>query len=262
MTTPTTANGRDLFRLDGQIALVTGASRGIGASVARALASAGADVLLSGRAKEELDDVAGSISEEHGVRAATLVSDLTQAAEVEALATRASDVFGRVDVLVNNAGISIPELVTETKADSWDAVMAVNLRAPALLASRLGARMAEAGSGRIVNIASTAGLRALSEHYSYCASKAALIMATKVLALELGPYGVRANVVCPTIVLTEMGQRVWGEEAKAAPMLARIPAGKFAMPQDVASAVVYLASPAAEMLNGTELTVDGGFTTN
>ena len=155
--------------------------------------------------------------------------------------------------------MSITGPAAEVRAADWDAVLAVNLRAPALLAARIGGRMAEAGGGRIVTVASAAGLRALPEHYSYCASKAALVMATRVLALELGPRGVRANSICPTVVLTEMGIQVWGDEAKSAPMLARIPAGHFAQPIDVAEAVVYLASPAAEMINGTELVLDGGY---
>jgi NAD(P)-dependent dehydrogenase (short-subunit alcohol dehydrogenase family) len=138
--------------------------------------------------------------------------------------------------------------------------MAVNLRAPALLGARIGAAMAADGGGAIVNVASLAGLRALPEHYAYCTSKAGLIMATKVLALELGPRGVRANALCPTVVLTEMGQQVWGEQAKAAPMLARIPLGRFGMPADVAEAVVWLASDASGMVNGAELALDGGFT--
>lgn len=137
--------------------------------------------------------------------------------------------------------------------------MAVNLRAPALLASRLGKAMAATGGGKIINVASVAGLRALPEHYGYCVSKAGLIMATKVLALELGGFGVQANVVCPTVILTEMGQRVWGEQEKAAPMLARIPAGKFGVPADVSNAVLFLASSASDMVNGIELTIDGGY---
>ena len=168
--------------------------------------------------------------------------------------------FGGLDILVNNAGISFPEPAAEVTVEHWDAVMDVNLRAACLLGSRIGGAMARAGGGKIINISSTAGLRALRDHYSYCVSKAGLVMATKVLALELGPAGVRANVLCPTVVMTEMGQRVWGAEAKAAPMLARIPAGHFAAPSNVASAVMYLASPASEMLNGVVFPIDGGYT--
>jgi NAD(P)-dependent dehydrogenase (short-subunit alcohol dehydrogenase family) len=241
-------------------ALITGASRGIGAAVAAALAAAGADVVLHGRSRLPLDASAASLAAEHGVRTAVVTADLASSHEVERLAADALEAFDGLDILVNNAGITYPELAADLTGAAWDATMAVNLRAPALLGARIGAAMAAAGGGSIVNVASLAGLRALPEHYAYCASKAGLIMATKVLALELGPHGVRANAVCPTVVLTEMGQQVWGEQAKAAPMLARIPIGRFGMPADVADAVVWLASDASGMVNGAELALDGGFT--
>jgi NAD(P)-dependent dehydrogenase (short-subunit alcohol dehydrogenase family) len=246
--------------LAGRRALVTGASRGIGAAVAAALAAAGADVLLHGRDRTLLDAHATALAGLHGVRTAALPADLADTSALDRLATRALQEFGGLDILVNNAGITFPEMAADLTTAAWDATMAVNLRAPALLGARIGAAMAHAGSGSIINVASLAGLRALPEHYAYCASKAALIMATKVLALELGPHGVRANAVCPTVVLTEMGQQVWGEREKAAPMLARIPLGRFGMPADVAEAVVWLASDASGMVNGAELALDGGFT--
>jgi NAD(P)-dependent dehydrogenase (short-subunit alcohol dehydrogenase family) len=240
-------------------ALVTGSTRGIGAAVAEALAADGTDLVLSARDEAELAAQAEALTTAHGVRTAAVPADLGTADGAERLARDAAAAFDGLDVLVNNAGVSFPEPVTALTVEHWDAVMDVNLRGACLLAARVGRTMAEAGSGRIVNVASAAGLRALADHYSYCVSKAGLVMATKVLALELGPSGVRANVVCPTVVMTEMGQRVWGEEAKAAPMLARIPAGRFAQPEEVAAAVLYLVSPAADMLNGVELPVDGGY---
>ena len=257
MTAATTA--MSFPGLSGQRALVTGATRGIGAEIAAAFAAAGVDLVLNGRDTTQLETTATSLTKAHGVRAAVLAADLADADEVERLAAQAVRPFDGLDILVNNAGISYPELVQDVTVDRWDIVMAVNLRAPALLAARVGKTMAAAAGGKIINIASAAGLRALSEHYGYCVSKAGLIMATKVLALELGPFGVQANVVCPTVILTEMGQRVWGPEEKAAPMLARIPAGHFGAPADVANAVLYLASPASDMVNGVELSVDGGY---
>jgi NAD(P)-dependent dehydrogenase (short-subunit alcohol dehydrogenase family) len=245
--------------LAGRRALVTGAGRGIGAEIAAALAASGVDLVLNGRDPAQLAAAAASLAESHGVRTAIAAADLSRADEVEELARQAVRPFDGLDILVNNAGISYPEMAVDVTVEHWDAVMAVNLRAPALLASRIGRAMADAGSGRIVNIASAAGLRALPEHYGYCVSKAGLVMATKVLALELGRYGVRANVVCPTVILTEMGQRVWGPAEKSGPMLARIPVGHFGVPADVAHAVLYLASPAADMVNGVELPVDGGY---
>ena len=244
--------------LQGRRALVTGASRGIGAAVAAGLAAAGADVVLNGRDRSALDAVAASLP--RGVRTAVLPADLADVDAVERLAADALSVFDGLDILVNNAGITFPELAADLTVAAWDATMAVNLRAPALLGALIGAAMAADGGGSIVNVSSLAGLRALGEHYAYAASKAALNMATKVLALELGPSGVRANAVCPTVVLTEMGQQVWGESQKAAPMLARIPLGRFGIPSDVADAVVFLASDASAMINGAEIPLDGGFT--
>jgi NAD(P)-dependent dehydrogenase (short-subunit alcohol dehydrogenase family) len=215
-------------------------------------------VVLSGRDRAALDAVAAGLP--GGVRAAVLPADLADVDAVERLAADALTVFDGLDILVNNAGITFPELAADLTVAAWDTTMAVNLRAPALLGARIGAAMAADGAGSIVNVSSLAGLRALTEHYAYSASKAALNMATKVLALELGPSGVRVNAVCPTVVLTEMGQQVWGDKEKAAPMLARIPLGRFGVPSDVADAVVWLASDASAMVNGAELALDGGFT--
>jgi NAD(P)-dependent dehydrogenase (short-subunit alcohol dehydrogenase family) len=240
-------------------ALVTGSTKGIGSAVADALAAEGFDLVLSARSRDDLTLQSQDLAARHGTSVATVPADLSRREDVERLASEAVAAFDGLDLLVNNAGISFPEPVVDLDADHWDATLAVNLTAPCLLASRVGGDMARRGSGRIVNIASAAGLRALRDHYAYSVSKAGLVMATRMQALELGAHGVRSNVLCPTVVMTEMGQRVWGEDEKAAPMLQRIPVGHFAQPADVAAAVVYLASEAAEMLNGVELPVDGGY---
>jgi NAD(P)-dependent dehydrogenase (short-subunit alcohol dehydrogenase family) len=245
--------------LDGVRALVTGASKGIGVAICERLAAEGARLVVSGRDTAALDRLAARLGAEHGAETVCLPADLADAGAVTPLADATWAAFDGLDLLVNNAGTSITGPATAMTRADWDTVMAVNLHSPAMLAADLGGRMADSGSGRIVTIGSAAALRALPEHYAYCASKAALVMATRVLALELGPRGVRANSICPTVVLTDMGVQVWGDEAKAAPMLARIPAGHFATPEHVAAAVAYLASPAAEILNGTELVLDGGY---
>jgi len=150
---------------------------------------------------------------------------------------------------------------TDTDPDKFDDTITINLRAPALLASAVGKAMVAQGTGgSIITVASAAALAPLPDHYAYCASKAGMVMATKVLARELGQYGIRANSVCPTVVLTEMGQRVWGEDSKAAPMLARIPLGRFAIPREVSDTVLWLASDAASMISGVDIPVDGGYT--
>lgn len=250
-----------VLRLDGKRTLITGATKGIGADIARAFASAGAKLVLSGRDEAELDTARTALTDEFGADVRTVAADLAAGDGPAQLADAAGAAFGGLDVLVNNAGISHTRSVVDTDPALFDETIAVNLRAPALLAAAVGSTMVAGGTGgSIINVASAAALAPLAEHYAYCASKAALIMATKVLALELGPHGVRANSVCPTVVLTEMGQRVWGAEEKAAPMLARIPLGRFAVPHEVSDAVVWLASDAASMVNGVDIPVDGGYT--
>lgn len=261
MSTTAAADPAAALRLDGKRALITGATKGIGADIARAFAAAGANLVLSGRDLDELRAARDGLAGTYGVEVDTVAMDLAQPEGPARLAQQAGAVFGGLDVLVNNAGISHPQPVIDTDPALFDATIAVNLRTPALLAAAVGAAMAEQGTGgAIVNVASAAALAPLPDHYAYCVSKAGLVMATKVLARELGPHGIRANSVCPTVVLTEMGQRVWGEEEKARPMLARIPLGRFAVPREVSDTVVWLASDAASMINGVDIPVDGGYT--
>lgn len=246
--------------LAGKRALITGASKGIGADMAETFAAAGADLVIAGRDRAGLEAQAEQLREMFGARVQVLVADLADPAAPERVAVEALAAYDGLDVLVNNAGISFPERAVDLSADKLDAVLNVNLRAPMLLAARVGAAMAQAGAGSIISISSTAGLRALAEHYVYSATKAGLLMATKTLALELGPAGVRANSICPTVTLTDMGQQVWLDHPdKAAPMLDRIPMRRFVYPREVSQTAVWLASDAASMVNGVELPVDGGF---
>jgi NAD(P)-dependent dehydrogenase (short-subunit alcohol dehydrogenase family) len=249
------------LRLDGKRALITGATKGIGADIARTFAAAGATLILSGRDVADLRSAESALADEFGAQIRTVATDLATYGAPRNLAQQAADAFGGLDILVNNAGISHPEPVVDTDPDTFDATIAVNLRAPALLAAAVGKVMVAQGTGgSIITVASAAALAPLPDHYAYCASKAGLVMATKVLARELGQYGIRANSVCPTVVLTEMGQRVWGEESKAAPMLARIPLGRFAVPREVSDTVLWLASDMASMISGVDIPVDGGYT--
>ncbi|MBY6413971.1 SDR family oxidoreductase [Rhodococcus sp. BP-252] len=241
--------------LDGKRALITGAGRGIGADIARTFAAAGARLVLSGRDRDGLESFAATLDAECTV----VTADLSTADGPEKLADDAAHAYGGLDILINNAGISYPETVDALDTAHFDEVLQVNLRAPSLLAARTGRAMADATGGSIVTVASAAALRPLPEHYAYCTSKAGLIMATKVLALELGHRGVRANSICPTVVLTDMGQKVWGDPVKSAPMLARIPTGRFAVPSEVSATALWLASDASSMINGSDIPVDGGY---
>jgi NAD(P)-dependent dehydrogenase (short-subunit alcohol dehydrogenase family) len=255
---PPSASG---LRLDGKRALITGATKGIGADIARTFSAAGATLILSGRDVADLHAAESALADEFGAQIRAVAIDLATYDAPLNLAQQAADAFGGLDILVNNAGISHPEPVVDTDPDTFDATIAVNLRAPALLGAAVGKVMVAQGTGgSIITVASAAALAPLPDHYAYCASKAGLVMATKVLARELGQYGIRANSVCPTVVLTEMGQRVWGEESKAAPMLARIPLGRFAVPREVSDTVLWLASDMASMISGVDIPVDGGYT--
>jgi 2-deoxy-D-gluconate 3-dehydrogenase len=203
-----------------------------------------------------LGDEVGAI----GGRYASLVADLAGAAVAEAIAVEAERAFGQIDILVNNAGIARnapAEAVTEA---DWDATMTTNLRGAFFLAQAVGRQMLDRGHGRIVNVTSQSALVALHDHAAYCASKAALGMLTKVLALEWGPRGITVNAVAPTVILTPLGERVWGDPAKGGPMLAKIPVGRFGLPADVAGVVAFLASDHAALINGETIAIDGGYT--
>ena len=249
------------MRLQDQVALVTGAGSGIGRVTARALAEAGADVIVTelpdrlDRARETVAEV-GAL----GRHALALPLDVRDAASVGALVPAASDRFGRVDVLVNNAGVQIPRSALDVSERDWDAVVDVNLRGAFFVAQAVGRAMTEAGSGAIVNIASQMGLVGYYKRAAYCSAKAGLVNLTRVLALEWAPRGVRVNAVAPTFVRTPLTASTFADPELAEDIPRRIPLGRLAQPEEVAAAVVFLASPAAAMITGHTLPVDGGWT--
>ena len=162
--------------------------------------------------------------------------------------------------MVNNAGVSIPQPLLETTVEAIDKTLAINVRAVLVITQVIAKNMISRGcGGAIVNLSSQASMVALRDHAAYCASKGALDQLTRVMALELGPAGIRVNAVNPTVTLTPMGEMAWGDPAKSKPVLARIPLGRFAQVEDVARTVVYLLSDQADMIHGATLPVDGGF---
>ncbi|MEJ8281987.1 GolD/DthD family dehydrogenase [Pseudonocardia spirodelae] len=236
-----------MFDLTGSVALVTGAASGIGAEVAGALAAQGATV-----AGADLGEIGGDVASAHRVDVSD--PDAAQACVDEVVARH-----GRVDVLVNSAGIALLAPALELGVDEWRRTLDVNLTGSWLMAQAAGRGMVERGYGRIVNLASQAASSGLEKHAAYCASKAGINGLTRTLAVEWGPYGVTVNAVSPTVVLTDLGRKVWDNPAGDAHR-AEIPARRFAEPPEIAAAVVYLASAEAAMVNGAELKVDGGFT--
>jgi NAD(P)-dependent dehydrogenase (short-subunit alcohol dehydrogenase family) len=243
------------FDLSGRVALVTGAGRGIGEGCALGLAEAGADLVLVSRSARELQAVAERV-EASGRRAVVAPCDVTSAEDVRALAEEA----GRVDVLVNGAGTNIPEPFLDVSEQSFDALVAVNLKGTFLVSQALARSMAMRGDGSIVNISSQMGHVGGPNRTVYCASKHGVEGLTKAMALDLAPRGVRVNAVAPTYIETPMTSGFLADPEFRADTISRIPLGRVGSVGDVVGAVVYLASPAASLVTGASLLVDGGYT--
>lgn len=249
--------------LDGRWALVTGASRGIGRETALQLARRGANLILTGRQNPQIpasiNDVADQVRA-YGQRAEILYADLNIVEDIRFLARKALSIQKPIHILVNVAGVVFPNRALDQTVEEWDATLAVNLRAPFLLSQALAPAMIKGGGGSIVMIGSAAGLVGFPSRAAYAAAKGGLDMLTRQLAVEWGPYNIRVNCVAPTVTLTPMVETAWADPAKREAMKKKIPIGRFALPRDVANAVCYLVSPAAEMINGVTLPVDGGYT--
>lgn len=243
------------FSLDGKVAVVTGAASGIGAAIASAYVAKGAEVAVLDISGTAATERAGSL----GARAAAFGCDVRDAASVDAAVEQVVQRFGRIDVLVNSAGVAMLAPAEELSIEAWDRTLAVNLTGAFLVCRRVGQVMLAQGSGSIVNIASQAATVAIPEHAAYCASKFGLVGLTKVLAAEWAGRGVTANTLSPTVVLTDLGREAW-DNPKGEALKRQIPTGRFAEPDEIAAAAVYLASDAAAMVNGADLLVDGGYT--
>jgi NAD(P)-dependent dehydrogenase (short-subunit alcohol dehydrogenase family) len=247
------------FDVRDKIALVTGAARGLGRACAIALAQAGADVALGYRDARADGGTTQSIRA-LGRRALPLQMDVTRGDEIAAAVAEAERAFGRIDILINNAGIGPPnaaEFVTET---DFDATLAVNLKGTFFVSQAVGRVMIRNGGGRIVNLGSQAGFVALPTESVYCMTKAAIAHLTKCLAVEWARHHINVNAVAPTFIKTPGTVKWLDDDAFRADLLSRIPLGRVGEPVDVAAAVLFLASPAASLITGATLMIDGGFT--
>jgi len=244
------------FPLSGKIAIVTGGASGIGAAISRAFIAKGAKVAV-------LDisaDIAKAKAAELGENAKPFVCDVSSQQSVNDAIAAVNDEFGTIDIAVNSAGVVYLAPAEEISLDEWDKTISINLKGSFLVTQAVGRAMIAAGKGgKIINLASQAGTVAIEEHVAYCASKFGVIGMSKTFAAEWGKHGLCVNTLSPTIVLTELGKKAWaGEKGEAAKK--RIPAGRFAYPEEIAAAAVFLASAGADMITGADLLIDGGYT--
>lgn len=244
------------FSLGGKVALVTGGASGIGSAIASAFAAKGAIVGVI----DINEAVAQAKAAELGNGAKAFVCDVSNPQSVDAVFASAQAAFGHIDIVVNSAGVVMLAPAEELSLDAWDKTIAINLKGTFLISQAAGRAMIKAGKGgKIINMASQAGTVAIDQHAAYCASKFGVIGLSRTLAAEWGRHGITVNTISPTVVLTELGKKAWdGPRGEALKL--RIPTGRFAFPQEIAAAAVFLASNGADMINGADLLVDGGYT--
>jgi NAD(P)-dependent dehydrogenase (short-subunit alcohol dehydrogenase family) len=245
------------FDLTGKVCLVTGAGRGIGRAIAEGLARHGATLVLSGRTQATLDEVAAAIGE----RASVCVADISCEAEVQALRDTVLARHGRLDALVNNAGINpIFRGIERTSLADWQSIIDINLTGTFLCCKHLGGVMVEQGGGSIINVSSVAGHVGLLRSVPYCASKGGVEMLTRALALDWAKRGVRVNTLAPGWVDTDLTHSLLEHDTHGRRLLDHTPMGRFATPADMVGAAVFLASDASAYMTGQSLLIDGGWT--
>ena len=248
-----------LFRLDGKVAVVTGASKGIGEAIAHALAAQGARVVVSSRKQAAVDEVAEAIQKAGG-EAVGVAAHVGETEQVQALVDTTLETYGGVDIIVNNAAANpVYGPVEKTGAGAFDKIMDVNLKGPLELCKRALPSMRERGGGSVINISSIGGLKPEPGIGVYSASKAALISLTQAMAQDWGGDGVRANAICPGLIKTKFSEAMWGNEALTKEFVNRLPIKRLGEPGDLVGTAVFLASDASAYCTGGVYMVDGGY---
>ncbi|WP_338876915.1 glucose 1-dehydrogenase [Spirosoma sp. SC4-14] len=255
-----TLPGIKQFDLTGRMAIVTGGSKGLGLAMAAGLASAGANLMLVNRNADEGARAAEELARDFGVRATSFSADITNLADTEAMAKAALDTFGQIDILINSAGINIRGAIDEVTPDDFNNVFNVNVNGTWLASRAVVPHMKQRGRGSIINLASTLGLVGLANRTPYTASKGAIVNMTRALAIELAPFNINVNAICPGPFLTEMNAPIADTpEAKNFVVGATV-LGRWGLLREIQGAAIFLASDAASYMVGSMLTVDGGWT--
>ena len=246
------------FDLSGQVALVTGAARGLGREYALALARYGADLVVCD-ILPEIENIKPEI-ERLGRRVLVQQTDVCQIPEIYAMVNESVKAFDRIDILVNNAGVNIPQWAIDVTEEAWDKVINLNLKALFFCCQAVGKVMVRQKKGKIINISSTMGSVGLERRAAYSSSKAGVNLLTKVLAIEWAPYNINVNAIAPTFVETPLTKPMFEEQGFRESVLREIPMGRIAQTKDITGAVIYLASEASNMVTGHVLLIDGGWT--
>ena len=250
-----------MTRLAGKVALITGGGTGIGRAIALAFAREGAKVAVAGRRREKLDETLQQL-EKQGAAGLAIACDVAKGKDAERAVRETAKIFGKMNVLVNNAGVLHVSKIEAMSEDEWDRVMTINLKGPFLMCRAALPEFRKAGGGAIVNVGSVLGLIGMKDRAAYCASKGGVTLLTKAVALDHADENVRANCICPSIVETELVAGLFagsdGGKAMRKARIEQIPLGRMGKPEDVAEMAVFLASEESSWLTGAAVPLDGG----